>query len=357
MSTSFFERVHNAQQSYTFDDVLLKPLYSDIDRTMITLDTHVAQDVSLRIPFISSPMDTITNATMAMTMGRLGGLSIIHRNMTLQDQIEEVRKVRSNSIMVGAALGPQDIEWARQLHHETGLELIFIDNAHAHTDEMIHSVPIMKQIFKTVIVGNIATREAARDLIAAGADGLKVGIGSGSICTTRTTTGIGVPQLSVIAEVADEALRHDIPIIADGGIRTGADVAKALAAGASSVVLGNLLAGTSDTPGSIVIINNIQYKKYRGMGSREAMKVGSKSRYNQSYLNIDELVPEGVEGLTLYKGITEDVVVQLTNYLKSTLFYCGALSIADLHTKAEFVRMTNAGLLESHPHDIITLKE
>lgn len=254
---------------------------------------------------------------------------------------------------VRCLVGPQDTEWAEKLHEATGLDLIFIDNAHAHTRAIIEAIPKMKKIFSRVIVGNIATRQAAHDLIAAGADALKVGIGSGSICTTRTTTGIGVPQLSAVAEVADEASQHEIPVIADGGIRTGADIAKVLAVGASSVVLGNVLAGTSDTPGEILTIKGKQYKNYRGMGSRAAMEIGSKSRYNQSYLNVDELVPEGVEGLMLYKGKTEEVVLRFGSYLKSSLFYCGAASIQDLHKLAEFVVMTNAGLIESHPHDIL----
>ena len=201
-------------------------------------------------------------------------------------------------------------------------------------------------------MGNIATKKAVQGLVEAGADAIKVGIGAGSICTTRITTGIGVPQLSAIAEVADEASKYNVPIIADGGIRTGADVAKALAVGASSVVLGNILAGTSDTPGEIITVNGKKFKNYRGMGSLEAMKIGSKSRYNQSYLNVAELVPEGVEGLTPYKGKTEDIVMQLVSYLKSTLFYCGAMTIKNF-SKAEFVLMTTAGLTESHPHDIL----
>lgn len=349
----FVKKIDQAAKAYTFDDVLLKPLYSTVDREAIKTETEVAKGFKLQIPFISSPMDTITNSTMAITMARLGGLSIIHRNMSLEDQIGEVKKVLRAGLPVCAAIGPQDIDWAKKLKAETGLEMVVVDNAHAHTNAMIEAIGKMKKIFKFVIVGNIVTREAAKDLIAAGADALKVGIGSGSICTTRTTTGIGAPQLSALAEVADEACKYSIPVIADGGIRTGADVAKALAAGASAVVLGNVLAGTSDTPGEILTINDRQFKRYRGMGSLEAMKVGSKSRYNQSYLNVDELVPEGVQGLVVYKGETSEVVKQLESYLKSTMFYCGVASIKELQTKAEFVLMTNAGLVESHPHDIL----
>lgn len=356
MKNNFSNKINNASKSYTFDDVLLKPLFSSIDRESISVEAEIAKGKKFKIPFISSPMDTVTNSKMAITMGKLGGLSIIHRNMSLESQIDEVRKVLDASCEVAAAIGPQDIEWAKKLHSETGLELIAIDNAHAHTEAMIESVKVMKKIFKSVIVGNIATKEAVQGLIDAGADAIKVGIGAGSICTTRVTTGVGVPQLSAIAEVADESSKCNIPVIADGGIRTGSDVAKALAAGASSVVLGNVLAGTSDTPGEILVIKDKKYKSYRGMGSLEAMKVGSKSRYNQSYLNVDELVPEGVEGLTPYKGNTEDIVMQLASYLKSTLFYCGATTIKEFQQKSEFVLMTNAGLTESHPHDILRSK-
>lgn len=353
MKNNFLNKINNASKCYTFDDVLLKPLFSSIDRESISTETEIAKGKKFEIPFISSPMDTITNSKIAITMGKLGGLSIIHRNMSLKSQIEEVRKVLGAGYKVVAAIGPQDIEWAKELHSETGLELIAVDNAHAHTEVMIGAIKTMKRIFKSVIVGNIATKEAVKGLIDAGTDAIKVGIGAGSICTTRITTGVGVPQLSAIAEVADEASKYNIPVIADGGIRTGADVAKALAAGASSVVLGNVLAGTSDTPGEIITINNRRYKNYRGMGSLEAMKVDSKSRYNQAYLNVEELVPEGVEGLTPYKGKTEDIVMQMVSYLKSTLFYCGAITIKEFQQKAEFVLMTNAGLIESHPHDIL----
>ncbi len=353
MKNNFSDKINNASKAYTFDDVLLKPLFSSIDRESISVETEISKGDKFKIPFISSPMDTVTNSQMAITMGKLGGLSIIHRNMSLESQIAEVKKVLDAGHQVAAAIGPQDVEWAKELHSETGLDLIVIDNAHGHTELMVVAIGKMKKIFKSVIAGNIATKKAVQGLVEAGADAIKVGIGAGSICTTRITTGIGVPQLSAIAEVADEASKYNVPIIADGGIRTGADVAKALAVGASSVVLGNILAGTSDTPGEIITVNGKKFKNYRGMGSLEAMKIGSKSRYNQSYLNVAELVPEGVEGLTPYKGKTEDIVMQLVSYLKSTLFYCGAMTIKEFQQKAEFVLMTTAGLTESHPHDIL----
>lgn len=353
MAGFFSKKLNGAEKSYTFDDVLLRPNYSSVDRKTISLKSEAAKEVYLKIPFISSPMDTITEEKMAVEMAGLGGLGIIHRNLSLEKQIAEILKVKKLNLAVSAVVGPYDIEWAKKLYQKTGLRILTVDNAHAHTQAMLKAVRYYKNIFKTVIVGNIATREAAADLIRAGADALKVGIGSGSICTTRITTGIGVPQLSAIAEVADVAIRHKIPVIADGGIRNGGDIAKALAVGANAVILGNILAGTSKAPGNIVSLNGRKYKKYRGMGSLSAMKIGSKSRYNQSFLNVDDLVPEGIEGLAPYKGDTEKVLNQLTNYLKSTFFYCGAETLKDFQKKARLVKITNAGLIESHPHDII----
>lgn len=348
----FSKKLNNAKKSFTFDDVLLRPNFSSINREVISLKSEIARGIDLDIPFISSPMDTVTNAEMAIEMARLGGLGIIHRNLSLEKQIIEILKIKKLNLVVSAVVGPYDIEWAKKLYQKTGLRILTVDNAHAHTDVMQRAIKTYKKIFPTVIVGNIATKQAAITLIKAGADALKVGIGSGSICTTRINTGIGVPQLSAIAEVADVAIKYKIPVIADGGIRNGGDIAKALAVGASAVILGNMIAGTSEAPGKIVTIKNEQYKSYRGMGSLSAMKIGSKSRYNQSFLNVDELVPEGIEGLVLYKGKTEKVLKLLVNYLKSTFFYCGAATIQEFRKKAKLIKVTNAGLIESHPHDI-----
>lgn len=353
MSTFFSKKIIDAPILCTFDDVLLKPNFSSIDRDSISLETKLAKNLFLKIPIISSPMDTVTTAPMAIAIGKLGGFGIIHRNISFKKQIEEIKKVIRLNLPVSAVVGPEDFEWAKKLYQMTGLKVITIDNAHAHTKMMLKAIKEYKKIFKTVIVGNIATKEAACDLIRAGADALKVGIGAGSICTTRITTGIGVPQLSAIAEVADIASQYKVPVIADGGIRNGGDIAKALAVGASAVILGNILAGTSEAPGKIVSLNGKKYKYYRGMGSLAAMKFGSKSRYNQSFLNVCELVPEGVEGFVPYQGKTEEVVKQLINYLRSTLFYCGAKNIKEFWKKAQLFRVTKASLIESHPHDII----
>lgn len=353
MKNSFLDKLNSASECYTFDDVLLRPNYSVVNREEISLNTVLTKKLSLKIPFISSPMDTITESDMAIEMARFGGLGVIHRNFSLQEQIREVQRVKKLGLPVGAVVGPQDFEWAEKLYKETGLEILVVDNAHAHTEAMVEAIKKYKKIFKTVIVGNIATKEAALLLIKAGADALKVGIGSGSICTTRITTGIGVPQLSAIAEVADVAKKYGVPVIADGGIRNGGDVAKAIAVGASAVVLGNVLAGTKETPGRTVTINGKKFKNYRGMGSLAAMKSGSKSRYNQSYLNISDMVPEGVEGIIAYKGEAKTVLGNLANYLVSTLFYCGSSGIKEFQEKARLVKITNAGLIESHPHDIL----
>lgn len=352
MKDFFSIKLNNAEKSYAFDDVLLRPNYSSVDRENISLKSEIARGIYLEVPFISSPMDTVTDAKMSVEMAKFGGLGIIHRNLSFEKQVAEISKVKKLNFIVSAVVGPCDIEWAKKLYQKTKLKILTVDNAHAHTKVMQQAIVAYKKIFPTVIAGNIATKEAALDLIKAGADALKVGIGSGSICTTRITTGIGVPQLSAIAEVADTAVKHKIPVIADGGIRNSGDIAKALAAGANAVVLGNVLAGTSEAPGKIVLSGGKKYKSYRGMGSLSAMKIGSKSRYNQSFLNVDELVPEGVEGLALYKGETERVLKQLENYLKSTFFYCGVKTLKDFQKKAKLVKITNAGLIESHPHDI-----
>ena len=239
-----------------------------------------------------------------------------------------------------------------------GVDAVVLDSAHGHTKGVIGKLKEIKAAFPglDVIVGNIATGKAAEDLIAAGADGLKVGIGPGSICTTRIVAGVGVPQLTAIFDVAEVAAKHDIPIIADGGLRYSGDIVKALAAGGDCVMCGSLFAGTEEAPGETIILNGRKFKTYRGMGSIDAMKDGSSDRYFQDGANTNKLVPEGIVGRVPYKGTLQETVFQLVGGIRSGMGYCGAATILDLH-HAKFVRITNAGVLESHPHDITITKE
>lgn len=239
-----------------------------------------------------------------------------------------------------------------------GVDVLVLDSAHGHSKGIIDTVKELKKRFVVdVIAGNIATPEAARDLIAAGADAVKVGIGPGSICTTRIVAGVGVPQISAIMDTAAEAAKHGVPVIADGGIKYSGDIAKAIAAGASSIMIGSLLAGTEESPGETIIYQGRKYKSYRGMGSIGAMQKGSNDRYFQEGTAADKLVPEGIEGQVPYRGRLSEIIFQLIGGLRSSMGYLGAKDIADYQEKAEFVEITSAGLRESHVHDVFITKE
>jgi len=241
---------------------------------------------------------------------------------------------------------------------EAGVDVLVLDSAHGHSQGIIDTVKLIKKELEVdVVAGNIATAAAAKDLIEAGADGVKVGIGPGSICTTRIVAGVGVPQISAIDEVAQEAQKHGVPVIADGGIKYSGDVAKALAVGASCVMLGSALAGTYEAPGEMIIYNGRQFKEYRGMGSIGAMTKGSTDRYFQEGTAADKLVPEGIEGRVPYRGKIADVIHQMIGGLRSSMGYCGSESIPMFWEKAEFVEITSAGLKESHVHDVTITKE
>ena len=472
------------KEGLTFDDVLLIPGQSDVTPNMINLGTRLAGNITLKTPIMTAAMDTVTEAKMAIAIAREGGIGIIHKNMTIEQQADEVDKVKrsENGVIVNpfsltadryvydadelmgkykisgvpivdsqgklvgiitnrdmrfisdydtkigdvmtkdnlitAPIGTtleqaqeilrthkieklplvdengylkglitiKDIEKAIQYPNsardkggrllcgaaigvtadvleragaliDAQADVLVLDSAHGHSQNIMKCLKMVKESYPDipVIAGNIATAEAAEDLIAAGADCLKVGIGPGSICTTRVVAGIGVPQITAVYDVARVAQKHNIPVIADGGIKYSGDIVKALAAGANVVMLGSLLAGCEEAPGETEIFQGRSFKVYRGMGSLGAMACGSKDRYFQE--GAKKLVPEGVEGRVPFKGPVADTIFQLVGGIRSGMGYCGCVDIPTLHEKSQFVRITGAGLKESHPHDIQITKE
>jgi IMP dehydrogenase len=471
----------------TFDDVLLYPAESDIVPSQTNTATQLTRGIALDIPILSSAMDTVTEADMAIVMAQLGGIGVLHRNLTVEDQVAAVRAVKrfesgmvvnpitiapsatlaeaqaimkrnkisgipvveSDGRLVGI-LTNRDVrfaenpaqpvselmtrdnlatvspgvtsEEARRLLHQrrieklivvddayrciglitvkdiekavtypnatkdgTGrlrvaaattvgdkgfertaalidaeLDLVVIDTAHGHNRDVARAVERVKKLSNSVqvIAGNVATGEATRALIDAGADGIKVGIGPGSICTTRVVAGVGVPQLTAVIDCAEIGQKYGVPVIADGGVRTSGDIAKALAAGASSVMIGSLLAGTEEAPGETFLYQGRAYKSYRGMGSVGAMGRGSADRYFQGDIKDQlKLVPEGIEGQVAYKGPARDVIHQLVGGIRAAMGYTGSATIADLQKRARFVQITGAGLRESHVHDVTITRE
>lgn len=469
----------------TFDDVLLVPQYSSLLPKDIDVSTYLTNEIKLNIPLVSSAMDTVTESRLAIAIAREGGIGIIHKNMSIEQQATEVDRVKrsehgvivdpfylspdhtiedANNLMakyrisgvpitengklvgiltnrdlrfltdynqkigdvmtkdnlvtapVGTTLSEaqeilrrhkveklplvddkgflkglitiKDIEKTIQYPNSakdrkgrllvgaavgvtadmmkrvnalvaSNVDVVVLDSAHGHSSNIINAVKRIKQAYPDlqVIAGNVATAEGVRDLAQAGADAVKVGIGPGSICTTRVVAGIGVPQITAISDCAEEAVKHNIPIIADGGIKYSGDIPKAIASGANTVMIGNLFAGTEESPGDSEIYQGRRFKVYRGMGSLGAMQKGSKDRYFQEDKAASKLVPEGVEGRVPYKGPLSETVFQLVEGLKHSMGYCGTKNIEELKTKAKFIRITSAGLRESHPHDIYITKE
>tara|TARA_B100000963_G_C22577391_1_gene649144 strand:+ start:13 stop:1092 length:1080 start_codon:yes stop_codon:yes gene_type:complete len=344
------------KEALTFDDVLLLPKYSNVlpSKTNIFLD--LTKNITLKVPFLSSAMDTVTESKMAIAMGTEGGLGIIHRNLDIKKQSQEVRKVKNKKLYVGAAIGtnPEDYERARSLV-SNGVDLIVIDTAHGHSEKVLKTLTKIKKIIKKtpICVGNIATGEAAKKLYNSGADIIKVGIGPGSICTTRMVAGIGVPQISAILEVKKALKKKDIKIISDGGIKFSGDIAKALAAGADAIMMGSIFAGTDESPGRKFKSNGKIYKQYRGMGSIGAMSAGSANRYFQkNYRDKSKFVPEGVEGRVVYKGSVSKIIYQLQGGLRSSMGYIGAQKLEEINKKAKFVKITKAGFYESMVHSV-----
>ncbi len=474
-------------EGITFDDVLLAPAYSEVTPRETCLDSRLTKRITIHMPLVSAAMDTVTEYAMAKALARNGGVGVIHKNMSIKEQAEQVDRIKRtengiiydpltiapekfvteadqlmreykvgglavvnlnnellgmvtnrdirfeddpkktvkdlmtpieklvtaregitllkakkilhenkveklpivdenniikglitikdiNSVVefpnatrdtmgrlvVGASVGTgEDTMERAQALIRSRVDFIVVDTAHGHSKNVLNTIRMIKQRWPEIqiIGGNIATAEATKALIEAGVDAVKVGIGPGSICTTRVIAGIGVPQLTAIEDCAKAASEFDIPVIADGGIRYSGDIVKAIAAGASSVMLGSIFAGTEEAPGEAILYEGRKYKSYRGMGSIGAMVKGSSDRYFQSGASAEKLVPEGVEGMIPYKGSVEDIVYQLCGGLRSGMGYCGAKTINELQKKAKFIKITNAARTESHPHDIKITKE
>jgi len=350
------------KEALTFDDVLLTPKYSEILPSEVTTNTSLSKNLNLKIPIISSAMDTVTESKMAIAIAKAGGIGVIHRNLDIKSQISEINKVKSKKLLVGAAVGAGPLEYKRaEAILKANVDLIVVDTAHGHTKkvgEIIRKIKKLKSNKTTLCAGNIATTEAAKFLIKLGAEVIKVGIGPGSICTTRLVAGIGVPQLSAILAVRKGVGRKKVSIIADGGIKFSGDISKALAAGADAVMIGSLFAGTNESPGKIIKKNGKLFKSFRGMGSIGAMNKGSADRYFQTkQKETSKYVPEGVEGLVKYKGSVEKIIYRLIGGLKSSMGYLGNKKIINLRNKPKFVKITKAGFYESMVHNIDEVKK
>ena len=348
-------------EGLTFDDVLLLPNYSQIKREEIDVSVKLSDGIKLGIPLLSAPMDTVTTSAMAIALGKLGGLGVIHRNMTIEDQKQEVIKAKRESVFVGAAVGiGQDLAERVDSLVASGTDVLVIDSAHGYSKWVIEATQFISKKHPDVVLvsGSIASSAGAKALIEAGADALRVGMGPGSICSTRIVAGMGVPQITAILETVSIAKKYNIPVISDGGLRFSGDIVKALASGASLVMTGSLLAGCLEAPGKSESVSGKKYKSYRGMGSISAMKEGSSNRYGQEYRKGQEkkLIAEGVEGLVPFKGTVEEVVNQLVGGLKSGMYYAGVKTIEELREKTRLMKVTRASLAESHPHDIILKK-
>ena len=344
------------KEALTFDDVLLLPKYSNVLPSKTNIQLHLTKKISLKVPFLSSAMDTVTESKMAIGIAKEGGLGVIHRNLSIKKQSLEVKKVKNKNFNVGAAIGTnkEDLDRARSLI-SSGIDLIVIDTAHGHSEKVLKTLSKVKKITKNIpiCVGNIATGEAAKKLYNSGADIIKVGIGPGSICTTRMVAGIGVPQISAIIEVKKALNKKKIKIISDGGIKFSGDIAKALAAGADAIMMGSIFAGTDESPGKKFKIKGKIYKVYRGMGSIGAMSAGSANRYFQkNFKDKSKFVPEGVEGRVEYKGKVSDIIYQLQGGLRSSMGYIGAINLKEINKKAIFIKITKAGFYESMVHSV-----
>ena len=350
------------KEALTFDDVTLAPKYSEILPSQVDTSTHLRNDFKIDIPLLSSAMDTVTESKMAIALARAGGIGIIHRNFTIDKQVREIRKVKSKNYKVGAAVGAGDLESKRALAIiKEKIDMIVVDTAHGHTKKVKDIIKIIKKNKnkKTLLcAGNIATAEAANFLANLGVDIIKVGIGPGSICTTRLVAGIGVPQLSAIINVKKGLKNKKVKIIADGGIKFSGDIAKALAAGADAVMIGSLFAGTAESPGKILKKNGKMFKVFRGMGSIGAMNKGSADRYFQTkQKDTSKYVAEGVEGYVKYKGSVDKIIYQLVGGLKSSMGYLGSKRIIELRKKPKFMKITKAGFYESMVHNIDEIKK
>lgn len=349
------------KEALTFDDVLLIPKFSSTLPTETNLSINLAKNLKLKIPFLSSAMDTVTESKMAIAIAHQGGLGVIHRNLSINSQVKEIKKVKNKKLLVGAAVGTseEDILRAKSIL-DAGLDLLVIDTAHGHSLKVINTLKKIRKFSNKIpiCVGNIATGEAAVKLYDEGADILKVGIGPGSICTTRMIAGIGVPQITAIRNVKKSMKNKKIKIISDGGIKFSGDLVKAIAAGADAIMMGSIFAGTEESPGKKFKYKNKLYKSYRGMGSIGAMSAGSSNRYFQkNYKDKSKFVPEGVEARVLYKGSVEKIIYQLQGGLRSSMGYIGAKKIEEIYKKGKFIKITKAGFYESMVHSVEAIKE
>ena len=349
------------KEALTFDDVTLAPKYSEILPSEVNTSINLTKNLKLKIPLLSSAMDTVTESNMAIAIGKAGGIGVIHRNLDIQKQILEIKKVKKQKLLVGAAVGASIAEFDRaKAILKEGVDLIVVDTAHGHTKKVGEIVKYIKKIKSKKVAlcaGNIATPEAAKFLINLGVDIIKVGIGPGSICTTRLVAGIGVPQLSAILSVRNGLKNKNVKIISDGGIKYSGDLAKAFAAGADAVMIGSLFAGTDETPGKLIKKNGKLFKSFRGMGSVGAMNKGSADRYFQTkQKDTSKYVPEGVEGLAKYKGKVDKVIFKLVGGLRSSMGYLGSKQIKYLRYKPQFVKITKAGFYESMVHNVDIVK-
>ncbi len=345
------------KEALTFDDVTLAPNYSEILPSEADTTVSLTNNLKLKIPLLSSAMDTVTESKMAIAIAKAGGIGVIHRNLDIKTQVSEIRKVKKYSLKVGAAVGASEKEFirAKEIINE-GVDLIVVDTAHGHTKKVGEIIKYIKKSKNNKIAlcaGNIATPEAAKFLIKLGVDIIKVGIGPGSICTTRLVAGIGVPQLSAILAVRNGIKNKKVKIISDGGIKYSGDLAKAFAAGADAVMIGSLFAGTNETPGKLIKKNGKLFKSFRGMGSVGAMNKGSADRYFQKkQKDMSKYVPEGVEGFVKYKGDVGSIIYKLVGGLKSSMGYLGSKNIIGLRDKPHFVKITKAGFYESMVHNV-----
>ena len=345
------------KEALTFDDVTMAPKYSEVLPSEVDTSTKLSSNLILKIPLLSSAMDTVTESKMAIAIARAGGIGVIHRNLHIKKQIEEIKKVKKLNLLVGAAVGagPLELKRAESILKEK-VDLIVVDTAHGHSKKVAEIIKIIKnkKTNKTTLcAGNIATAEAAKFLIKLGVDVIKVGIGPGSICTTRLVAGIGVPQLSAILEVKKGVKNNKTKIISDGGIKYSGDLAKALSAGADAIMIGSLFAGTTETPGKLIKKNGKLFKSFRGMGSVGAMNKGSADRYFQiKQKDESKYVPEGVEALVKYKGDVKKIIYKLIGGLKSSMGYLGAKKVFNLKNKPNFVKITKAGFYESMVHNV-----
>ena len=363
-----------SKEGLTFDDVLLIPRESDVILSEIDISAQLTKKIRLNVPLLSASMDTVTESEMGIALANLGGIGIIHKNMSIEAQALEVQKVKEyktdieenknavvdsqGRLIVGAGIGvtADMLERAKALI-DANVDVIVVDTAHGHSKNVIEHVKKLRATYPDIqlIAGNVVTPMATKALIEAGVDAVKVGIGPGSICTTRVIAGVGVPQVTAVYECAEVAKLYDVPIIADGGIKYSGDVVKAIAAGANTCMLGNILAGCAETPGEIETHNGRRHKVYRGMGSIASMKLGSEDRYLQT--GSKKFVPEGIEGYIPYKGPLEDIVYQLIGGLRAGMGYCGCRDIEELKNDSEFIKITPSGLHESHPHTVNIARE